>query len=101
LLPISKSGNEYKTEHERRAIDCKWEPIVRRSVSMLGDSLHEPFLVLHAIPRNGASARFDYATIMTICAPKFTGDLYDLVLRRFTALQPIRLRTETELRVRI
>jgi hypothetical protein len=57
--------------------------------------------VLHAIPRNGATARFDYAAVVTITAPKFNGDLYDAVLRRFTALQPIRLRTEAELRIQI
>lgn len=99
--PSSASGNAYKTEHERRALDCKWEPIVRRRVSKLGGSVEEPFLVLHAIPRNGATVRMDYAAVVTISAPRYRGDLYDAVLRRYTALQPIRVRTQAELRVRI
>jgi hypothetical protein len=100
-LPASESGNNYPTEQDRRAMDYKWEPLVRRHVSKLAGSLHEPFLILHAIPRNGATARLDYAAVVTISASKFSGDLHDAVLRRFTALQPIRLRAETEIRVRI
>lgn len=101
-MPTSESGNRYpKGEDERRAHDFKWEPIVRHSVSKNADSIFDPFLILHAIPRNGAKELLDYAAVVTISAPKFNGDLYDLVIRRFTALQPIRLRTEAELRVRI
>ncbi len=101
LLPTSKSGNQYKAEVERRAMDCKWEPVVRRSQQSFAASLNEPFLVLHCIPRNGACERTDYAAVITISAPAFDGDLYDAVLRRYTALQQIRLRSEAELRVRI
>lgn len=100
-FPASESGNAYPTEHESRVLDYKWEPIVRRSVGKKATSFHEPFLVLHAIPRHGATGRLDYAAVVTISAPKFGGDLYDAVLRRFTALQPIRLRTQAELRVQI
>jgi hypothetical protein len=100
-FPVSKTGNQYTEEKQKRAMDCKWEPIVRRSISMNAESLNEPFLILHAIPRNGTIGRLDYAAVVTIAAPKFKGDLYDAVLRRFNALQPISLRTETELRVRL
>lgn len=99
-LPVSESGNQYPSESERRT-QYKWEAIVRRSKSKLAASLHEPFLVLHAIPRHGATSRLEYAAIVTISAPKFTGDLYEAVIRRFSALQPVRLRTEAELRVQI
>ncbi len=100
VLPVSGSGNQYPSESERR-VRYKWEAIVRRSKSKFAASLHEPFLVLHAIPRHGATSRLNYAAAVTISAPKFTGDLYDAVIRRFTALQPVRLRTEAELRVQI
>jgi hypothetical protein len=60
-FPVSESGNRYPTEQDRRALDYKWEPMVRRHISKLAGSLHEPFLILHAIPRNGATARLDYA----------------------------------------
>ena len=100
-FPSTESGNRYPTERERRALDYKWEPIVRHSVSKRASSLNEPFLILHAIPRNGATSRLDYAAAVTISVSKPSGDLYDAVLRRYTALQPIRLRTEAELRVRI
>lgn len=99
-LPVSESGNQYPSESERR-VRYKWEAIVRHSKSKLATSLHEPFLVLHAIPRHGATNRLEYAAIVTISAPKFSGDLYDAVIRRFTALQPVRVRTEAELRVQI
>jgi hypothetical protein len=100
-LPVSRSGNKYKDEHALRALDCKWEPLVRRSKTMLGKSLNEPFLILHAMARNRVSARFEYAAIVTIEAPKFRGDLYTEIRRRYPALAPIRLRTEAEIRVQI
>ncbi len=99
-MPVSVSGNTYPTETERRAA-YKWEPIVRRSVSKRASSLLEPFLVLHAIPRHNQSSRLDYAAIVTISAPKCSTDLYDAVLRRYTVLQPIRMRTQAELQVSI
>ncbi len=99
-LPVSESGNQYPPESERRA-QYKWEAIVRRSKSKLATSLHDPFLVLHAIPRHGSTGRLEYAAVVTLSARKFTGDLYDAVIRRFAALQPVRLRTEAELRVQI
>lgn len=99
-LPVSESGNQYPSETDRR-IQYKWEAIVRRSKSKLATSLNEPSLVLHAIPRHGSSRRLEYAAVVTISAPKFSGDLYDAVIRRYSALQPVRLRTEAELRVRI
>jgi hypothetical protein len=99
-MPVSESANQYPTEGERRD-QYKWEPIVRREKTKLASSLHEPVLVLHAIPRHGVSNRLDYVALVTISAPRFHGDLYDAVVRRFHALQPVRLRTEAELRVRI
>jgi hypothetical protein len=100
-FPASESGNKYHTEQERRLREHKWEPIVRRLVSKRADSIHEPFLILHAIPRNGATERFDYAAAVTISAPRFGGDLYNSVLREFNALQPIRLRSQAELRIEL
>ncbi|MGC3990844.1 MAG: S8 family peptidase [Chthoniobacteraceae bacterium] len=100
VLPVSESANQYPSESERRA-QYKWEAIVRRSKLKFATSIHEPFLVLHAIPRHGATSRLEYAAVVTISAKKFDGDLYDAVRRRFTALQPVRLRTEAELRVQI
>jgi hypothetical protein len=100
-LPASESGNTYPTEYERRTLQYKWETIVRRLVTKRADSLTDPFLVLHAIPRNGASERFDYAVIVTISAPNCSGDIYNAVLNQFHALQPIRLRSEAELRIAV
>ena len=100
-FPTTSSGNEYKDEDALRALDCKWEPLVRRTKKMLGKSLFEPFLILHAISRNRNVDRFEYATIVTIEAPSFEGDLYTEIRRRYPALAPIRLRTEAEIRVQI
>lgn len=99
-FPASGSGNKYKNEHERR-IDCKWEPIVRKGVRKDFGSLNEPFLILHAIGRNGASTAFDYAAVVTMKPTKYDGDFYDQVLRNYQALTPIRLRTEAEVRIKI
>lgn len=98
-IQVSQSGNQYKDESERRA-DCKWEPIVRRSKRRT-IPLFEPSLVLHGISRNGESEPFDYVAVVTIEIPKFVGDLYTEICRRYSALVPIRLRTEAEVRVPI
>jgi hypothetical protein len=100
-FPYTKSGNRYPTEHDQRAVEYKWDTIVRRTASMRGSSLHQPFLVLHAIGRHAQVNRFDYAAVVTISAPKFEGDLFSEVVTRYPVLQPIRLRTEAEIRVRI
>lgn len=99
--PLTASGNRYKTESERRAIDCKWEPIVRRTCSKQAGSLHEPFMTIHAIGRNGATERFDYAVVVTLRAKRYVGDLYNDIRTIYSALSPIRLRTEAEIRVQI
>jgi len=61
-FPATASGNIYSTEQEKR-LDYKWEPVVRRSVNKRAGSFHEPFLVLHAIPRHGVGGRVNYAAV--------------------------------------
>jgi subtilisin family serine protease len=100
-FPESESGNQYKTENDKRAIDCKWEPVVLRTKSKLAKNIHDPFMTIHAIGRNGAKDRFDYVVVVTLQASKYDGDLYHDIRTRFPALSPIRLRTEAELRVQI
>jgi hypothetical protein len=99
-LPVSESGNQYKTESEQRS-NYKWESIVRHEKSKMAVNLHEPMLVLHAIPRHNTMGSLDYVAIVTVEAAKFSGDLYTEVVRHFPVLQPVRLRTEAELRIRI
>ncbi len=55
--PVSDSGNTYPTEAERRSLGYKWEPLVRRSATKFANSLSNPHLILHAIPRNKHVAR--------------------------------------------
>lgn len=100
-FPAPRSGNLYPTEREKRELDYKWDTIVRRSVSLMGKSLYLPFLVLHAIPRRNASEGFPYAAVVTIRAPKYDGDLHNEIMRRYPVLQPIRVRNEAEIRVKI
>ncbi|MDB5389040.1 MAG: hypothetical protein JWM11_4686 [Planctomycetaceae bacterium] len=100
-FPVTESGNKYKDEETRRAIDCKWEPVVRRTVSKIAKNFFDPFMTVHAIGRNGATDRFDYAVIVTLRAEQFDGDLYAEIRNKYPALAPIRLRTEAEIRVQI
>ena len=101
-FPVSRSGNVYpKAEQELRELDYKWDTVVRRSVTVRADSLRNPFLVLHAIGRHAEVNRFPYAAVVTISAPKYQSDLHNEIVRRFPVLQPIRVRTESEIRIRI
>lgn len=98
--PETDSGNVYLDEQAQR-MDCKWESIVRRTKSKLARNVDSPMMTLHAIGRNGANERFDYVVLVTLRAPKFTGDLYTEIRQKFPALAPIRLRTEAETRIQI
>jgi hypothetical protein len=86
---------------QRRALDCKWEPIVRRDKSKFATGLFEPSLILHGIGRHGIGDRFGYVAVVTVRAPKFKGDLYAAVRTQYPALAPIRVKTEAEIRVAI
>ncbi len=99
--PLSESGNEYRDEEQRRKLDCKWESIVRRTKSKFANKILSPFMTLHAIGRNGAGGRFDYAVVVTLRADRFGGDLYSEIRTQYPALAPIRLRTEAETRIQI
>lgn len=99
-LPIPDSP-KYRTEDQQRAEDQKWEPLVKRVITKQASSLCSPFLVLHTIPRKGATKRLDFAAAITISAPSYKGDLYNAILRSHPALQPVRLRAESELRVQV
>ncbi|MCG8601449.1 MAG: S8 family peptidase [Verrucomicrobiales bacterium] len=98
-LPLTDSGNKYRTESAHRD-EMKWEPIVKRVVTKRAPSVDEPFLVLDAIPRHESSGRLDYAVVVTMKATRNV-DLYSEILQRYPALQPIRLRSEAELRVQV
>ncbi|MGV3774508.1 MAG: S8 family peptidase [Verrucomicrobiales bacterium] len=100
-FPVSKSGNCYPTEIEKRVFDYKWDTIVRRSKRVYGNSLHKPFIVLHAIGRHAEINRFPYAAAVTISAPKYKGDLHAEIVRRFPVLQPIRIKNESEIQIRL
>jgi hypothetical protein len=100
-FPATRSGNKYPTEHEKRDQEYKWDTIVRRSVSARVASLHQPFLVLHAIGRHSQVNRFPYAAVVTISAPKFTADLHNEIVRKYPVLQPIRIKSQAEIRIRV
>ena len=95
---MTESGDDYADEMERRR-DCKWEPVVRRSVSKFAKSLHDPFLTLHAIGRHGTKVRFDYVAIVTLRAESFVGDLHSEIRQKYPAPSPVRVPTEAEIRV--
>lgn len=97
--PVSESGNDYLTESKLRG-ELKWEPVVRKRTSKQASSIEDPFLVLHAIPRGGATGKVAYAVVVTITATQDV-DIYQAILQKNPVLQPVRLRSETELRVRI
>jgi hypothetical protein len=100
-FPVTRSGNMYPTEHEKRELEYKWDTIVRRTVSARIASLHNPFIVLHAIGRHSVVNRFPYAAVVTISAPKFTADLHNEIVRKYPVLQPIRIKTQAEIRIRV
>jgi len=100
--PKTESGNLFPLTEEERRKQQKWDTVVRRFAGPLtAESLHEPFIILQAIGRHKTVDAFDYAAVVTISAPDFRGDLYGEITKRFPVLQPVRLRAESEIRVKI
>jgi len=100
-FPVSKAGHAYATEQQRRE-GMKWDTLVRKSISARYSSIRNPFLVLHAISRNGLVAdQLSYAVVITVSAPRYAGNLYTDTLRVFNRLEAIQIRTRAEVMVAV
>ncbi|MFI5201849.1 MAG: S8 family serine peptidase, partial [Candidatus Kapaibacterium sp.] len=101
--PVSATSKYAIPERDLRSDSYKWETIVKKFAGKLEDSLHDPYLIVHADPRNGWHGLVDFAVAITVSLPNYEGDLdlYALIRRQWSELIPIRLRTQAELRVQI
>ncbi len=93
--------NVHRSESALRGRDAKWETVVRGQRAKLQDGLLEPALTLGIVGRgawdsNSLQLRASYAAVLTVHAPKYRGDLYADVLNAYPLLQPIQLRSRTE-----
>ncbi|MCO7126140.1 S8 family peptidase [Sporolactobacillus shoreicorticis] len=99
-LPVSKTPEKYQTELARRE-ELKWDTVVKRWKSMRPLSLHNPFLVLHALGRDGSNDRMDYAVVVTIDIPKYTGNLYEDILNEYRVLEPVKIKNRNDVMISI
>jgi len=79
----------------------KWDTVARASVTLRGESLHEPFLLLQAATRHGMRAPVRFAGVLTLRLPGNEADIYDEVVRAYPTLQKIAVQVETEVRVTV
>lgn len=101
LQPVSSSPTQYQTELARRG-ELKWDTVVKNWKRMRSSSLEQPFLLLHGMGRNSSSFdRMDYAVVITIHAPKYAGNLYEDILNEYKVLQPVSIRTRSQLLLRV
>lgn len=99
--PISKSGNKYKTEEDRRK-DFKWDTIVKRWVVAKYNNIESPYIAMHAMGRNGyEKGLVKYAVVVSIEIPQYKGNLYDEIVRTYNRLEPVRLRNRNEIMITI
>jgi hypothetical protein len=92
-LPASYPATHFGNESDLRANDFKWDTVIKKHVSMRGSSLCNPFLTLQAIDRNNFNApHLKYHVVVSIEAPNYNGNLYDIILKTFTNLNPIEIR---------
>lgn len=92
-FPKSHPAKKYWDETDLRAVDLKWDTVIRKFVTMRGSSILNPALTLHAIGRNGfGTQKIKYFTAITIDAPKYGGALYDAILQQYQNLAPIEIR---------
>ena len=98
-LPNTDDGNVYIDEHERK-LTLKWEPLVRRRKNKRSTGVHEPFLTFHAIARGQEKETVKFCALVTIRSSAGI-DLYQAIRTQNPVLQPLQVRTEAELRVKI
>lgn len=96
--PITRAGKTTWNEEDLRAVDLKWDTVIRKGTSMLSRSLFDPSLTLHAMGRNGFEDKpIRYNVAVTIEAPKYQGSLYDAILQTYQNLTPIEIRNISRL----
>ncbi|MDR1319854.1 MAG: S8 family peptidase [Gracilibacteraceae bacterium] len=101
-FPVSHPAKKYWDETDLRALDLKWDAVIRKFVTMRGSSILNPALTLHAIGRNGyETEKIKYFSAITIEAPKYSGSLYDAILQNYQNLAPIEIRNINRLFVDI
>lgn len=99
-FPVSHPSKKYWDETDLRAIDMKWDTVIRRYVRMRGSSLLNPAITLHAIARNGfGNAKLRYFAAVSIEAPRYIGSLYDAILQNYKNLTPIEIRNVNRIMV--
>lgn len=92
-FPVSRPAKKYWDETDLRAMDLKWDTVIRKFVTMRGSSILNPALTLHAIGRSGFDTeQIKYFVAITIDAPKYDGSLYDAILQKYHNLAPIEIR---------
>ncbi|MFP7335010.1 S8 family peptidase [Shouchella clausii] len=99
-LPTTSSPEQYQSELARRG-ELKWDTVVKKWKRMRVSSLENPFLVLHGMGRNGSSERIDYAVVVTISVPKYSGNLYEDILNEYRVLEPVEIRNRNEVMISI
>ena len=101
-MPVTRSVNPFAKEAERR-LNLKWDTIVRRQENLRGSSLHQPFFVLHALGRGGevSDVPVHYALVVSLRAPWYDGDFYMETVKAWPKLQPLQIRSEAEVMIRV
>ena len=99
MMPNSRAAKKYKNENELRNIDFKWDTAIKKTVTMRGSSLYEPFITVHALGRNGHKGDdVRYFMVVTIEAPNYYGSMYDEILRAYPRLEQIKTRNVNRVR---
>lgn len=101
-FPKSRSGEMYKTEKERRQ-EFKWDTVVKREFSLKGNSLKNPFIILHAMERNikENNQPIIYALSVKIKVKKYSGNLYSDIRTQYPNLLPLRVKEQITNRIKI
>lgn len=99
-FPVTKSVNSYIGTPTGK-LKADWDTVVRKEVSMRTSSLNDPYFTLHAIGRGGeiSDALVRYALVVTVCVPKFGGDLQAETLKTWARLEEIRVRSQAEIQI--
>ena len=103
LQPAADSRRA-KDERSLRAAEAKWDTVLRGRLGKNAASIEQPFVTVSMLGRgewdhtdSNIQARF--AAVLTVQAPKYSGDLYEQVTHAFVKLQPLRVRVPVTVQV--
>lgn len=98
LNPKSDTAKR-KSEIDRR-LEYKWDTISKKSKGKMVENINDPFLIISALSRDDNDIqKIKFCVAVTIECKKYSGNIYQDVLSKYSVLMPIEIEQEIEIEI--